>query len=349
MTIELEVGTLDEPVLTVENVVKEFRVRGGARGQKLRAVDGISFSCRAGETIGIVGESGCGKTTLGRMIAGLIEPTSGSVIVAAPDEKSAHGARQASVQMVYQNPAESLDPRWRIASSVGEPLIGVPRNERETMITHALQSVGLGGDFTTRRPHQLSGGQQQRACIARAIVAAPSVIVLDEAVSGLDALLQRDILTLLVELQARTRAAYVFISHDLRAVRAISSRLVVMYHGRVVESASSAHIDTDLLHPYAVALHSAQLGGVHDGVPGSKPIVVKGEPPSAVELITGCAFAPRCPLADARCREETPELEDAGDGHLVACHHPGELSETGFADATNGAARPSPKRVRGAV
>jgi oligopeptide/dipeptide ABC transporter ATP-binding protein len=312
-------------VLQVDGVTKLFRLRGGGRSKFLRATDGVSVAAAAGTTVGIVGESGCGKTTLGRMVAGLVSPTAGTVRVrrGAGGELVNPAVRRGLVQMIYQNPADSLDPRLRVSTSVAEPLIKLPGPQREAAVDQALSAVGMSG-YRDRYPHELSGGQQQRVCIARAIVAAPSVIVLDEAVSALDVLLQIEVLALLAEVQARTETTYLFISHDLAAVRAISDYILVMYLGRVVEVIPRESYTGDPLHPYTMALSSAELGGF--GREERQRIVLRGEPPSAAQEHTGCRFASRCPAAEPRCSAGEPGLVDAGGGHFVACYLPGVLS-----------------------
>lgn len=328
----MTVSSASNVILRVDGVVKEYRLRVNGSHKTIRAVDDVSFACSPSETIGIVGESGSGKTTLGRIVAALISPTSGSVEANSRSDvensvtQSVSQARRRprTVQMVYQNPAESLNPRWKIESSVAEPLIGVSGSARRAAVTDALEAVGLSMGIAQRHPHQLSGGQQQRACIARAVIGNPSVIVLDEAVSGLDVVLQREVLILLRELQSRTQTSYLFISHDLSAVAAISTRILVMYLGRVVESVPTAELNKPYLHPYSVVLHSAQLRPMAEGERPA-PIVIAGEPPSGINKVEGCRFAPRCPLADDRCRLSDPPLLDHGNGHLVACYHPGEL------------------------
>jgi oligopeptide/dipeptide ABC transporter ATP-binding protein len=319
-------GIVAAPLLSVEGVVKDYHVRGQGADRRLRAVDGVSFSCDRGETVGIVGESGCGKTTLGRLVAGLIRPTAGAVVVRslAQDGLSSRRAERSSVQMVYQSPVESLDPRMRIAASVAEPLGHVRRSERRQLVLSALAAVALADEHARKYPHELSGGQQQRACIARALIGSPSVVVLDEAVSNLDVLLQQEVLALLVELQAGTGVAYVFISHDFAAVAALSKRVMVMYLGRVVEVLPAQEPTGVLLHPYSVALQSAQLRPRPDGT-RRKPIILTGDPPSAIEEIQGCRFATRCPLADERCRAAEPPLTEYEPDHFAACYYPGML------------------------
>ncbi|MGA3220569.1 MAG: ABC transporter ATP-binding protein [Acidimicrobiales bacterium] len=319
-------GVTAPPLLSVQGVVKDYRIRGQGMDRRLRAVDGVSFSCEKGETVGIVGESGCGKTTLGRLVAGLVRPTAGAVAVRGLVQvgPSQRRAGRAGVQMVYQSPVESLDPRMRIAASIGEPLGHLRRSERRQRVRSALAAVALGNDHARRYPHELSGGQQQRACIARALIGSPSVVVLDEAVSNLDVLLQQEVMALLVDLQAGTGVAYVFISHDFAAVAALSTRVMVMYLGRVVEVLPAQESTGQLLHPYSVALQSSQLRPRPDGT-RRKPIILKGDPPSAIEEMQGCRFASRCPLADERCRSADPPLTEYAPNHFAACYYPGAL------------------------
>lgn len=313
-------------VLNVWNVRKLFRVRGRRRAS-VRAVDGVSFSAGPGTTVGVVGESGCGKTTLGRIVAGLARPSEGTVRIASTtgDVEVDPATTRGLVQMIYQSPSDSLDPRLRIGESVEEPLLFVPRGERNSRADEALESVGLGG-LRERYPHELSGGQQQRVCIARAIVAHPRVVVLDEAVSALDILLQVEVLTLLGDIQARTDSIFVFISHDLAAVRAVSNYVLVMYLGRVVEVIPSAEFANSPLHPYTVALQSAEL--IEGASSGHGRIVLAGEPPSATEEYTGCRFAGRCPSVTGRCLESEPPLVNVGGGRSVACYFPGSLGQS---------------------
>ncbi|WP_229759001.1 oligopeptide/dipeptide ABC transporter ATP-binding protein [Peterkaempfera bronchialis] len=317
-------------VLDVRGAVKHFRMRRTSlKGKRpvVHAVDGISVRLRAGRTLGLVGESGCGKSTLGRLITGLEAPTSGSVLVGLDRRSITTSVGSGKVQAVFQDPASALDPRMTVRASVAEALGGVPKPEREKRVDDVFAAVGLVPELGTRYPHQLSGGQQQRVCIARALVAEPDLILLDEAVSSLDASLQAQVLDLLERLQRETGTAYVFISHDLRAVRQISHSMAVMYLGQIVEEAPADSFDQGLLHPYSVALRSTEPRIFQDDTHPER-IVLRGEPPSAVDPPTGCRFAPRCPIADDHCRQIAPALEEVTTAHRVRCHKPGELTLT---------------------
>lgn len=320
------------PLLQVDGLVRHFTIRStrNSQGGQLRAVDGVSLQVHAGQTLGIVGESGCGKSTLARLVVGLLKPTAGSITFQGGDlwESGRAGRRRRrDVQMVFQNPSGSMNPRRTVGSSVGEPLqsrgVRRPRSQVEEM----LSLVGLNPQMADRMPHQMSGGQQQRASIARALIAKPALVVHDEAVASLDISLQAQVLNLLVELQKQLGTTYIFISHDLAAVQAISDRVVVMYLGEVVESASALEFAQRPLHPYAIALRRAAL--VPDpALERARPeVVLKGDVPSPLNPPTGCRFRTRCPLATERCEQEKPVLADLGGGHLVACHYPDRSDE----------------------
>ena len=319
-------------LLEVENLVKHFQIgssHGGERGL-LRAVNGVSLKVAAGETLGIVGESGCGKSTLARLVVGLLQPTSGCIRVRGGDiwERGTRGReRRRSFQMVFQNPSGSMNPRRSVGASVAEPLQARGVRKTQDRVDHMLSLVGLNPKMAHRMPHELSGGQQQRASIARALIAEPALVVHDESVASLDISLQAQILNLLVSLQDRLDIAYIFISHDLAAVQAISHRVAVMYLGEVVEAATAKEFADRPLHPYAVALRRAAL--LPDPVlERNRPnIVLKGDVPSPMRPPSGCRFHTRCPLARPLCAQEKPALRDLGVNHLVACHFPGESEE----------------------
>jgi oligopeptide/dipeptide ABC transporter ATP-binding protein len=315
------------PLLEVEGVVKHFQIRatGGHAAGLLRAVDGVSLTLAAGETLGVVGESGCGKSTLARLIVGLLEPTAGTIRINGGDIWEAGTAgreRRRHFQMVFQNPAGSMNPRRTVGASVAEPLWARGNRNTDDEVARMLALVGLNPKMAARMPHQLSGGQQQRASIARALIANPALVVHDEAVASLDISLQAQILNLLVELQERLGTSYVFISHDLAAVQVIAHRVVVMYLGEIVETATAETFGDRPRHPYSIALRNATL--LPDPVleRNRADLVLRGDVPSPMNPPSGCRFRTRCPLANARCAALAPVLRDIGAGHLVACHFP---------------------------
>ncbi|WP_343079572.1 oligopeptide/dipeptide ABC transporter ATP-binding protein [Ostreiculturibacter nitratireducens] len=314
------------PLLQVENLKKQFHVRqrGSRETRLLRAVDGVSLHLGAGETLGIVGESGCGKSTLARLIVGLLQPSEGRVMMEGGDiwERGAPGrARRRKFQMVFQNPAGSMNPRRSVGASVAEPLQAKgERNTAET-VARMLSLVGLDPAMASRKPHQLSGGQQQRASIARALIADPSIVVHDESIASLDISLQAQILNLLLDLQERLGTSYIFISHDLAAVQAISHRVIVMYLGEVVEASAAETFSRRPLHPYSVALRNATLLPDPARERSRGDAALRGDVPSPLNPPSGCRFHTRCPLASDLCAQQKPPLRDLGSGHLVACHY----------------------------
>jgi len=318
---------VSDPLLTAEGLTRDFRVdgeRGPAR--RLRAVEDVSFALLPGETLGVVGESGCGKTTLARMILRLIEPSVGAVhflghdITHLPEQKLRPLRRD--LQAVFQDPISSLNPRMRVGDIIEEPLVnlGLRRAARRERLAELLDVVGLPGDAAGRYPHAFSGGQRQRIAIARALAARPKLIVCDEATSSLDVSVQAQILNLLSELQRRFAVSLLFISHNLGVVRHLAHRVAVMYLGRLVEIAPEAELFEHPHHPYTAALLAAAL----EPVPGALPPPLPGEVPSPIEPPSGCHFHPRCPRAQARCRDEAPQLHPLpGSAALVRCHFPG--------------------------
>ena len=315
--------------LVVEDLVKHYRGPSGT----VRAVDGVSFSLAPGETLGLVGESGCGKSTTARMLVRLERPTSGRVLLDGDDVAAARGGELArlrrKVQMVFQDPSSSLDPRRTVAQTLGEVLavhrISRTEAERRSRVRELLEMVGLGASAEQRYPHQLSGGQRQRVGIARALAVEPEVLVLDEPVSALDVSVRAEVMNLLVRLRRDLGLAYVFISHDLGMVRHISDRVAVMYLGRVVELGAWRRVSDEPMHPYTRALR--------DAVPVPDPALeaareistLRGEVPDAVHPPPGCPFHPRCPHAQDRCRTEVPALRETAEAHLAACHFSEQL------------------------
>ncbi|HEY8415887.1 MAG TPA: ABC transporter ATP-binding protein, partial [Thermaerobacter sp.] len=315
-------------LLRLEDVSTHFPVRlGWGRPAFLRAVEGVTLTLRRGETLGLVGESGCGKTTLGRTVVRLYRPARGRILFRGRDlaplpDKELHPFRR-HVQMVFQDPYASLDPRMMVAEIVAEPLHllpGLSRREREERVARMLARVGLRPEHGSRYPHEFSGGQRQRVGIARALVVEPDLVVADEPLSALDVSVQAQILRLLQELQDDLGLTYLFITHDLAVVRHVCRRVAVMYLGRVVEEAEVGELFRHPLHPYTQALLAA--------IPVPDPVrarsrprrLLAGEPPNPLAPPSGCPFRTRCPLAERRCAEEEPVLREVAPGHRVACH-----------------------------
>ena len=318
------------PLLQVKNLVKHFHLGGGLFGGRaglVRAVDGVSFEIRRGETLGLVGESGCGKTTTGRCILQLERPTSGQVLfeerdLATLDEDALRPIRR-KMQVIFQDPYSSLNPRMTVGQIIAEPLavhgIVADRAERARRVRELLSHVGLLPQHVHRYPHQLSGGQRQRVGIARALAVEPSLIVCDEPVSALDVSIQAQIINLLEDLQAQFGLTYLFVAHDLSVVRHISDRVAVMYLGKIVEITDRKSLYDSPLHPYTKALLSA--------VPIPDPalearrerVVLGGEVPSPLSPPPGCVFHPRCPVAIDRCRGEVTDLREIRPAHRAAC------------------------------
>ncbi len=317
-------------LLRVEDLKKFFPIKGGLFGKGkgiVYAVNGVSFSIDRGETVGLVGESGCGKSTLGRTILRLIEPTSGRIIFEGKDILQLKGKELRSLrkemQIIFQDPYASLNPRMTVEEIVGEAFTihGIARGrEREKRVRELLDIVGLPSDAINRYPHEFSGGQRQRIGIARAIALRPSFIVADEPLSALDVSIQAQIIKLLEEIQKEFNITYLLITHDLRVVRHITSRVIVMYLGKIMEMAPTESLFQGFTHPYTEALLSA----VPVPVPGSKRkrIILRGEIPSPMNPPPGCVFHTRCIYAQERCRKEEPQLLPRGGGVLSACHFP---------------------------
>ncbi|MEQ8765678.1 MAG: ATP-binding cassette domain-containing protein [Planctomycetota bacterium] len=319
--------------LVVRDLCKHFRVRGGgpADARVVRAVDGVSFELRRGESLGLVGESGCGKSTTARTIIGLLSATSGSVTLDGR-ELTTLGRREwlpyrQRIQMIFQDPYASLDPRQTVSSILCEPLtihkIGKPRDRRLRALA-LLEAVGLNPRHINRYPHEFSGGQRQRIGVARALALEPEIIICDEPVSALDVSIQAQIINLLESLQSRFGLTYLFIAHDLAVVRHLCNRIAVMYLGRIVETADRARLFASPQHPYTQALLSAipEPDPVKEST--RRRIVLEGDVPSPLTPPPGCPFHPRCRerdrVEDDRCRTEVPPLQDIGSGTVTACH-----------------------------
>jgi oligopeptide/dipeptide ABC transporter ATP-binding protein len=317
-------------LLEVRDLQVRFPVRrgllGGVTGH-VRAVDGVSFDLEPGETLGLVGESGCGKTTLGRAILKLVEPTSGSVKFDGVDVLRARGAvlksLRRAMQIVFQDPWSSLNPRMTVEAIVGEGLEihGLARGAaKRARVAELLEQVGLPADAALRHPHEFSGGQRQRIGIARALAVGPRFIVCDEAVSALDVSVQAQVVNLLLDLRERHRLSYLFISHDLAVVRAVSHRVAVMHLGEIVEIGPADEVLARPRHPYTQALLAAVPDPARDG--GRPPrLVLRGDPPSAIDPPPGCRFHPRCPVAERVCRFEPPPVHEGVPGHSWRCIH----------------------------
>ncbi|MHB8585390.1 MAG: ABC transporter ATP-binding protein [Thermoplasmatota archaeon] len=325
----------NRPLLRVRNLRKHFAVRAKwtsapLADPNLKAVDGVDFDIWPGEILGVVGESGCGKTTLGHLLTLALEPSSGTIEFNGDRVDRLRGralrARHRDVQIVFQDPDDSINPRLTVYETVVEPLINygiaVTREDREARVTKALTDAGLhpARDYFDRFPHELSGGQLQRVAIARAIVIEPRFIVADEPVSMLDVSIRAGVMNLLLDLRDKYGIAYLFITHDMAVARYMSDRIAVMYLGRIVEIGHADDLIANPLHPYTTAMLSAVPDADPDLKHGHAPI--KDEAPTPIGLAGGCRFAPRCPKAEARCRAEEPRLQDYGSGHEVACFFP---------------------------
>lgn len=318
-----------DTLLQVRHLKVHFPVQHGLLSRvkaHVKAVDGISFSLAPGETLGLVGESGCGKTTLGRAVIRLIEPTSGSVHFSGEDITKLDGAelrsRRRGFQMIFQDPFGSLNPRMTVEQIIGEALdihdLAVEPGARQKRISDLLDGVGLSANHAQRYPHEFSGGQRQRIGIARALAVEPKLIVCDEPVSALDVSVQAQIINLLQDLQRERGIAYLFVAHDLAVVEHISHRVMVMYLGQVAELADAKAIVREPKHPYTQALISAIP--VVDPASKRQRIMLPGDVPSPIDPPSGCPFHTRCPIAEARCRSEKPALREIATGHFVACH-----------------------------
>ena len=321
---------VNAPLLSVRNLRVHFPLPGGAFAEKrvVKAVDGVSFDLTAGETLGIVGESGCGKSTLGRAVLQLIPPSAGQVVWLGQDlqgrSKRDMRALRQDMQIIFQDPLAALDPRMNVGAIIAEPLDTFEPNlakaEREARVAETMQRVGLSPALINRYPHEFSGGQCQRIGIARAMILKPKLIVCDEPVSALDVSIQAQIVNLLRKLQREENLALIFISHNLSVVRLISSRVMVLYLGKVAELADRDEIYASPRHPYTQALLSAVPVPDPDFERKKTRISLSGELPSPINPPSGCVFRTRCPIAIERCAQELPALEPVTASHIVACH-----------------------------
>lgn len=321
----------EHKLLEVINLCKYFPV---GKGKSLKAVDDVSFYIRKGETLGLVGESGCGKTTTGRTILNLYPPTSGKVLFEGRDVSGMNRGEmmefKKNAQIIFQDPYSSLDPRMTIGEIIAEGMdvhLNISSGEKEQKIRSLLVSVGLNEDFVNRFPHELSGGQRQRIGIARALAIDPRLIICDEPISALDVSIQAQVVNLLIKLQRERGLTYLFISHDLSMVKHISDRVGVMYLGSLVEITDSGTIFENPAHPYTRILMSAIPIADPDAGLVKKRMKIQGEVPSPINAPSGCRFRTRCPYATDICAEQPPSLNEIASGHYVACHHCSEIAD----------------------
>ncbi len=316
---------MNTPLVEVRNLKQYFPIKTGLfRTELLKAVDDVSFSISEGETLGLVGESGCGKTTVGRSLLHLYEPTGGEVLFQGePVTKDNLSKMRQKMQMVFQDPYSSLDPRMTVEDIIGEPLdvhkLYDSKKERREKILYLMNLVGLNAEHATRYAHEFSGGQRQRIGIARALAVNPEFIVCDEPVSALDVSIQAQVINMFEDLQVKLGVAYLFIAHDLLVVHHISKRIAVMYLGKIVETGTADDVNYTSIHPYTQSLMSAVPIPDPDYTRQRKRIVLQGDVPSPLHMPSGCPFRTRCRYACDKCAQAMPELTDRGGGHMVAC------------------------------
>ena len=314
----------NEYLVEVRHLKQYFPIRSGFKTINLKAVDDVSFNIRPGETLGLVGESGCGKTTVGRTLLRLYTPTSGSVKFDGEEvtEKNIHRLRK-EMQMVFQDPYSSLNPRMTVEDIIGEPLdvhkLYQSKGERHDKVIQLMETVGLNAEHASRYAHEFSGGQRQRIGIARALAVDPRFIVCDEPVSALDVSIQAQVVNMFEDLQKERGIAYLFIAHDLLVVHHISDRIAVMYLGHMMEMADADELMANPMHPYTESLLSAVPIPDPETARKSKRIILEGDVPSPLRMPTGCPFRTRCKYATEQCATQMPELTDRGNGHVVAC------------------------------
>ena len=316
---------MNTPLIEVKNLKQYFPIKTGLfKTELLKAVDDVSFTIDEGETLGLVGESGCGKTTVGRSLLHLYEPTGGEVLFKGePVTKDNLPKMRQNMQMVFQDPYSSLDPRMTVEDIIGEPLdvhkLYENKKERREKILHLMNLVGLNAEHATRYAHEFSGGQRQRIGIARALAVNPKFIVCDEPVSALDVSIQAQVINMFEDLQVKLGVAYLFIAHDLLVVHHISNRIAVMYLGKIVETGTADDVNYTSIHPYTQSLMSAVPIPDPDYTRQRKRIVLQGDVPSPLHMPSGCPFRTRCRFACDKCAEAMPPLTDRGGGHQVAC------------------------------